>query len=163
MGAESRQHDFQFGKLSVEVKTSSAKQHQVVHIASEQQLDETLVEELYLFLLSVSLVENSESTLPALVDEVRTAIVGRADDLDLFDSIVLARGYSDAHRALYEHTGYSIRRSAFFHVRDNFPRIIEADLREGVGDVAYSISLDACAEYAVPADVVSSKLAGVMS
>ncbi|MEX0732558.1 MAG: PD-(D/E)XK motif protein [Aquisalimonadaceae bacterium] len=152
MGSIKRQHDFQFGSLSVEVKTSSAKQHQTLHIASEQQLDESLVARLVLFHLSVSLVENSKDTLPAIIDDIRQTLAGSEASVEQFDNMLLERGFSDAHCHLYEHTGYSIRRSGFYLVHDEFPRIKEDELRGGVGDVKYSISLNGCSDYAVSED-----------
>lgn len=162
MGSAGRQHDFQLGTLSVEVKTSAAKQHQTLRIASEQQLDDTLVERLFLFHLSVSLVENGSATLPALVDDIRQTLAESVSTVELFDNVLLERGFSDAHRHLYEHTGYSIRRSGLYAVHDGFPRIRENDLRTGVGDVGYSISLDGCSDYVVDEDDFKNDLSGAL-
>jgi hypothetical protein len=150
LGSKNRQHDFQFGPVSVEVKTSSAKKHQKIKITSEQQLDETLVEELYLFHLSVSIVENSDVTLPSLVNSIRESLKENRSILQLFNSILLERGYHDIHFPLYKNTGYSIRNSSFFLIRDDFPRIMEKDLRTGVGDVKYSVNIDNCINYSIP-------------
>lgn len=149
IGSEGRQQDFQFGHLSVEVKTTSAKQHQKLHVASEQQLDETNIKKLYLFYLSVSLVQNNKNTLPAIIKCIRSRLAVDPRSLDLFNSVLLTRGYLDAHETLYNHTGYSIRDSGFLSVRDDFPRIKESDLRQGVGDVRYTISVDVCAQYRI--------------
>lgn len=150
IGSEGRQQDFQFGNISVEVKTTSAKQHQKLHVANEQQLDETTIKKLYLFYLSVSLIQNNESTIPALVRHMREKFKDEPLSLDLFNSILLTRGYLDAHEPLYDHTGYAIRDFGFFVVKDGFPRIKEGDLMQGVGDVKYSISVDECMKYQVP-------------
>lgn len=149
LGSKNRQHDFQFGSISVEVKTTSSKQHQKLHIASEQQLDETLVPELYLFYLSISIVQHSDDTLHALVDDIRDALRAKISALELFNSILIERGYLDIHVPLYATTGYSIRNSNFFKVDNDFPRIREDDLRKGVGDVKYSIAVDVCSDYIV--------------
>lgn len=163
MGPENRQHDFQFGRTSVEVKTTSAKHHQILRIASEQQLDEDLVERLYIFYLSVSLIENGKTTLVALVDDIKKTLSEEASAKQLFDNKLLESGYSDAHRALYEHTGYEIRKEGFLEVRDVFPRIKEADIRKGVGDVRYSISLDSCSDYEVTAETFKTELERTLS
>jgi len=68
-GPDKRQHDFQLGKVAIEVKTSSQRTHQTARITSEQQLDETLVTSLLLYWLCVVIVENDKNTLPALVDD----------------------------------------------------------------------------------------------
>ena len=143
------QHDFQFGELSVEVKTSATRGLQALKINGEQQLDETLVDRLCLYYLSVAVIENSPATLPALVDEIRAQLAHGTAGQDRFNRMLLGRGYSDSQGQLYEQTGYSIRRSGILEVRDNFPRIRECDLRHGIGEVSYSIALDVALDYAL--------------
>lgn len=149
LGTNKRQHDFQFGDLSVEVKTTSSKQHQKLHISSEQQLDDSLVNQLYLFFLSVSLIDNLNQTLPSLIGEIREFLTTSTAALERFNSILIERGYLDIHRHLYESTGYSLRKSGFFQVHSDFPRITEHDLRPGVGNIKYTIDLDMCAPFSV--------------
>jgi hypothetical protein len=152
------QHDFQFGALSVEVKTSAARQHQALRINGEQQLDETLVKRLCLFYLSIAIVENSPKTLPALVEDIRDGLAHNVGAQDRFTSMLLGRGYSDSQRQLYDRTGYSIRRAGILEVRDAFPRIRECDLRPGAGDVSYSIALDIASDYALDEAVFRNEL-----
>jgi hypothetical protein len=157
------QHDFQFAGLSVEVKTSAARQHQALRINGEQQLDETLVNRLYLFYLSIAIIENSPSTLPALIEDIRKVLAHSAGAQDRFTSMLLGRGYSDSQRHLYEHTGYSIRRAGVLEVRDKFPRIRERDLLPGTGDVTYSIALDVASSYTVDEAVFRNYLRASLS
>ncbi|MCY1176127.1 hypothetical protein D9M73_163880 [compost metagenome] len=157
-GPRSRQHDFQFGSAAVEVKTSASKQHQKLQIASEQQLDETTVGKLYLYYLSVALIETGADTLPALVDDIRTRLSLQTGALSEFDNLLIEAGYVDSHRAKYEPTGYSIRESAVFLVENDFPRIRESDIRSGVGDVKYSISVAQCRNHEVSFSELSVKI-----
>jgi len=120
-GPRSRQHDFQFGAAAVEVKTSASKQHQKLQIASEQQLDETTVGKLYLYYLSIALIENGADTLPALVNEIRASLSLQSGALSEFDNLLIGAGYVDTQRAKYDPTGYSIRESAVFLVENDFP------------------------------------------
>ena len=150
IGSERHQHDFQFGDFSVEVKTTSSKKHQKLQIASEQQLDETSVNKLYLFFLSLSYIQNNKNTLPKLIKNIRNKLELDPVSLDLFNNALLARGYLDTQRSKYNNKGYTIRNFGFLIVKDMFPRIKETDLRLGVGDVEYSISLDTCKGYQVP-------------
>lgn len=157
------QHDFQFGALSVEVKTSAARQHQALTINGELQLDETLVDRLCLFYLSVAVVENNPATLPTLVEEIRTSLAHSTAAQDRFTSMLLGRGYSDSQRQLYERTGYTIRRSGILEIRDEFPRIRECDLRPGTGEVSYSIALDVASNYALDEAQFRKELRGLLS
>lgn len=159
-GPRSRQHDFQFGSAAVEVKTSAAKQHQKLQIASEQQLDETTVGALYLYYLSVALIEGGAETLPALVDDIRSRLSLQSGALTEFDNLLIEAGYVDLHRAKYDPIGYSVRESAVFLVEGDFPRIREKDIRSGVGDVKYSILVAQCRSHAVPFSELSVTILG---
>jgi hypothetical protein len=162
LGSKNRQHDFQFGALAVEVKTTASKQHQKLQISSEQQLDETRIKELFLFYLSVSLVQHSEHTLPALIHDIREVLGGDRSALDLFNSILIERGYLDIQVSLYDTTGYSLRSSGFFLINGDFPRIKENELRRGVGDVKYSIEVDTCSPYTISENEFVDRLRKVL-
>ena len=118
-------HDFQFGSCALEVKGTAAKQHQMLRIVSERQLDVTGVETLFLFHLSLDTHRDAGQPLPALVDEVREACTARMSRRPFEDRLFEA-GYLDAHRHLYENPGYTVRESNFFRVAEGFPRIVEA-------------------------------------
>ncbi|MGP0628561.1 PD-(D/E)XK motif protein [Nitrospina sp. 32_T5] len=162
VGPESRQQDFQFGSLSVEVKITASKQHQKLRIASEQQLDEASVRKLYLYCLSVSLVENNTETLPEIIRRIKNSLENEPGALELFNNSLLKMGYLDIHAQRYGNTGYFPRDSKPFLVRDNFPRIKEKELRQGVGDVSYSISVAECMDYEVPEDELISEIQGAL-
>ena len=157
-GPKNRQHDFQFGDVVVEVKTSSAKQHQKLMITSEQQLDETLVGTLFLFHLSVSKVENHADTLPALVQNIRKMLHPDYAATVIFEDALLARGYLDPQSWRYEKTGYTIRDSNFYRVAGKFPRLTERNLPTGVGDLKYSISVSECKHFAVSPEEVMTHI-----
>ncbi|MDU8643716.1 PD-(D/E)XK motif protein [Pseudomonas syringae group sp. 26L6] len=149
-GPRSRQHDFQFGHAAVEIKTSASKQHQKLQITSEQQLDETTVGKLYLYYISVALIERGSDTLPSLVDDIRARLSLHTGALSEFNNLLIAAGYIDSHRSKYDSTGYATRESAVFLVEKDFPRIRENEIRAGVGDVKYSISVAQCKNYEIP-------------
>jgi len=157
-GPRGRQHDFQFGSAAVEVKTSVSKQPQKLQIASEQQLDETAVGALYLYYLSVALIEGGAETLPALVDDIRASLSLQSGALSEFDNLLIEAGYVDSHRAKYDSTGYSVRESAVFLIENDFPRIRESDIRLGVGDVKYSISVAQCRSHEISFSELSVKI-----
>jgi hypothetical protein len=149
-GSKNRQHDFQFGKTVVEVKTCSTMQHQKLQISSEQQLDATLVGNMFVFHLSLSSVENHADTLPALVAGLREILHANYAASALFEQSLLERGYLDTQAWRYQKTGYVIRESNAFRVADGFPRLTERDLPPGVGDLTYTISVAECRKFAVP-------------
>ena len=148
--SKNRQHDFQFGRIAVEVKTCSMKQQQKLLISNECQLDETQVENLYIFHLSLSVIEGHADTLPVLISDLREMLSNVYTATSLFERLLLDRGYLDIQAWRYQSTGYAVRESNMFHVIDNFPRLTERDLLPGVGDLSYSISVADCRKFAVP-------------
>jgi hypothetical protein len=148
------QQDFQFSGCAVEVKTTSAKQHQKLAIASERQLDDTGAGTIVLLHLSLDVRQGQGETLPAMVATVRSLVAGDAIAKDELENLLFEIGYLDIHAIRYENIGYTIREHNYFKVGDDFPKIIEADLRNGVGDVRYTISVAECKRFSIPASEV---------
>jgi len=148
-GPRKVQQDFQISGIAIEVKTSIAKQHQNVSVASEQQLDDTGLDALYLYHLSLREVHDGGETLPGIIDRIRNDLSNDPDVSRHFEDLLILAGYLDEHRGRYEGTGYADRTMQTFHVREGFPRITEQALVNGVGDVQYSVSLAACAPFIV--------------
>lgn len=159
VGPARASHDFQLGACALEVKGTAAKQHQILRIVSERQLDDTGVEGLFLFHLSLDTHLDTGESLPGLVDDLRL-VVRESQAAASFEDKLFDAGYLDAHRHLYDNPGYIARECNFFRVAEGFPRIVEADLRPGVGDVRYSITVAECKHFIVETDTVIRKLRG---
>ena len=141
--------DFQFPDCAVEVKTSSAKQLQTLRIANERQLDDAHLETLFLYHLSLEPLRGTGETLPQIIAALRASLPDDSDARTKFEDALLEAGYLNTHAARYGAIGYGIREENLFQVREGFPRIVESDLRGGVGDVSYSISVAECRHFAV--------------
>ena len=142
--------DFQLPGLAVEVKTTTAKEHQKLSITGEKQLESSAQLRIFLFHLSLSAQRDTGVTLVEIVAQVRTLLASTPLALTVFEDALLTAGYLDDHASRYLHTGYLKREHHFFEVKDNFPRIVGADLRDGVGDVSYSVSVAECLHYQTP-------------
>lgn len=157
--------DFQFASGSVEVKTTVAKQPQSVRITSERQLDDRAIAALFLHVVVLDEREVDAGrtevgeTLPGLVEDLRRRLAGEAGALDVFDDRLLDTGYLDAHAPRYEGKRFSLRKELTFRVGRGFPRLVERDLPEGVGDASYALSLAACREFAVAPGEMAGGLA----
>lgn len=156
--------DFQFARAAVEVKTTTAKQPQDVRITSERQLDDTGTLALFLF---VAVLDEREvepdkpapgETLPASIAALREALGSANSVRDTFDDRLLDAGYLDADAPRFEARRYAPRSSYCFQVVDGFPRLLEANLPIGVGDVSYALSLAACAPFSVPISTIFSAI-----
>lgn len=144
--------DFQKGLSAIEVKTTIGSNHQRVRISSERQLDRSNLDRLFLFVLSLDQLQNAGESLNTLVDSIAERL-GHIQ-LNRFRSKLFEYGFFDHDRALYEATGFAVRQEAVYEVRDDFPRIEEKDVRNGVGEVKYSIVVSNCEKFLVPDNYV---------
>jgi len=148
-GPNGANQDFQIPAAAIEIKTSSAKQHQTLEISSERQLDGTGVSNLLIYHLSLDARQGGGETLVDAIESVRTLLVSDPVALQQFEDRLFQLGYLDMHAANYSATGYTVRETNFFRVIDGFPRIVEGDLRKGVGDVRYTISVSECKNFSI--------------
>ena len=75
---------------------------------------------------------------------------------DELENLLFDVGYLDIHVTRYENVGYTRREYNYFKVEADFPKIIESDLRNGVGDVRYTISVAECKRFSIPESEVIS-------
>jgi hypothetical protein len=158
VGSEKQVRDFQFGSWGVEVKTTHGNNHQKVQISSERQLDTTNLEFLCLNHISLELRQLAGETLNQIVDSVGETLESDYSAYNQFKSKLIEAGFFDHHRHIYEDIGYFIREDDYYMVRNQFPRIEESDIRNGVGDVKYSIIVSQCNEYQISEEEVFNNL-----
>jgi len=158
LGPEKGIQDFQFSNWAVEIKTTHGKNHQKVFISSERQLDDTFVEKIFLFHLSLDERNGNGETLNELVDDISNLLNGHAVALSKFKNKLLEYGFLDLHRPFYVVNGYLIRQQNIFRVTDQFPRIIESQIPKGIGDVKYSIILPETNEWNVDMELMFKEI-----
>ena len=158
VGTDREVRDFQYNDWAVEVKTTAGNNHQKVSISSERQLDETLLENLFLFHLSVEAAKKNGESLNAKVNVIKETLQDNVSALNLFNNKLLEIGYFDKHTHLYEEKCYQVRDENYYKIDGDFPRIKEKEIRNGVGDVKYSIILSQCNEYLVSENTVFDKI-----
>lgn len=142
IGANSAPQDFRRGGLAIEVKTSLAKRHAKIMISNEKQLDERPHDRLVLASVRLDESELHGVSLPDLVAQVRLRLAGDEPAARLFDERLMLADYLDVHAPLYEGRRYRVASTRWFHVEGEFPRLTEANLPAGVGDIHYSIIAD---------------------
>jgi len=139
-------HDFEMSGCVVEVKTTRSKEPRKVWINNERQLDNKGLNALFLFVLSLHIIEAEALTLPQLIDKVRNAVSSSPGAGQLFDRNLTMAGYLDLHSANYT-AGYIIRSEELFLIGENFPSITRMPL--GTGDLKYSLMISACRDFQV--------------
>lgn len=147
VGCESQIRDFQYSNWSIEVKTTHGNNHQRIHISSERQLDASKLEHLFLYHISLESRQRSGETLNDVVESIRALLQNDFRTLNKLDAKLIEGKYFRHHKPLYSDTGYTIRQDTFYEVHGDFPRIEEADIRNGVGDVKYSIIVSQASGY----------------
>lgn len=154
VGTDREVRDFQYNRWAVEIKTTAGNNHQKVNISSERQLDESLLEDLFLFHLSVEIAKRNGESLNEKVKIIRDILQDDVSALNVFNNKLLEVGYFEKHKYLYEERCYQIRDENYYKIEGEFPRIKEKEMRNGVGDVKYSIILSQCNEYLVTENTV---------
>ena len=147
VGPEKQIRDFQFGLWSVEVKTTHGNNHQKIQVSNERQLDTRNLDNLFLYHLSLESRQQSGETLNEIADSIIELLQNDFGSLNYFKSKLIEVGYFDRHKLQYTDTGYFIRQGDFYKVEKSFPRIEEKDIREGVGDIKYTIMVSQCFEF----------------
>jgi hypothetical protein len=161
-GPAGADQDFQHGGFAGEVKTTTQHQPQTIRITSERQLDLTGIQRFVLFQLSIDVRQGSGESLPEIVDRARS-LAGADGAIGSLEERLIQAGYHDIHRGQYERRGFTVRNIYSFHVTDRFPRIVEADLPESIGEVHYSIATSGCVNYRVTDAGVRQLLNGTPS
>lgn len=163
VGPQRASQDFQLPRTAIEVKTTASKGPQIIRISSERQLDNTGIQNLFLYVLSLDerVTTGAEAavgeSLPELVDSIRETLQSNSVALEHFDDRLLDAGYRTSDAEYYQSRKFAVRDEFVFSVTEGFPRVVEKDLPTGIGDVSYALSLSACAPFAVDgADLVDS-------
>jgi hypothetical protein len=157
-GPQAADQDFQFPSCSVEVKTSAGNPDQSVHISNVRQLDNSAKGHGVLYLLHVALDERHAQgeSLVRIVEEIKGRL---GDQAGRFNERLLEAGYVDLHTARYSATQYVAKAHQFFEVAGKFPRILESELRAGVGGIKYFVAIAACAPFLVANSKVTAAIA----
>ncbi|MET9958866.1 PD-(D/E)XK motif protein [Streptomyces sp. NPDC006326] len=159
-GPTGSNQDFQLPKVAIETKASIAKRPRSIRIASERQLDDTGTPALLLAFAQLDERRGgSGESLNRRVDEIRQQLTSSAARAR-FDGLLIQAGYLPAHRDLYEEPRYTLRDLCFWHVRGDFPRLVESRLPEGVGDCAYHVSTSGLEVYRATATEVAALVGG---
>ncbi|PZO44189.1 MAG: hypothetical protein DCF19_03025 [Pseudanabaena frigida] len=148
LGPEGANQDFSFEGCAVEIKTTVSQNPKKLSISNENQLDETRLNTLVLMHLSLDARANGE-TLPEIVESLRVILGKDSSSRELFEKRLFQIGYLDIHAPKYSETSYKHRTSSYFKIEQDFPRIVPADLKQGIVQVRYSIEISACRSYAI--------------
>lgn len=152
--------DFQFTTTALEVKCTTALNPQGFTVNNERELDDSNIGNSVLSLVHLSLDERrgDGTSLADLVQEIEALLSGTPSARTLFQERLARVGYLDSQADMYRDPLYNVRAVRYFDVSDDFPRIVEQDLRNGVGQVEYRVTLAACSQFEVDRDMIQHRL-----
>ena len=144
-GGERAYHDFQFANRVIEVKSTSSKEPKKVRISNEKQLNDEGIESLFLLATNLVTIEGG-LTLNNLFENLSEILSD--EDITRDKLLIQIMKYGVMPEDLIKYTtGYNVLQRQYFLVEDGFPRIILCP--EGVGDIKYSITVNACNDFEV--------------
>ena len=152
--------DFQANDWAIEVKTTRQAAPAVIRIANERQLQGDGLATLALVLIALEQRVDGHPTLPDMVASVRGSLAPASGAMVALEDRLLAAGYHDEQRVLYVQNSFSLRWVLCCLVTDEFPRITENDLPSGVGEVSYSVTVDACRAHEIDFPSLWDRIAG---
>lgn len=141
--------DFEVDQTALEVKSRRGASAASVRISSEHQLDETGVDSLFLFVISIDrATEGAENsfTLPDLASRIQHEI-GVSDfaaQLEFMERLSAAglRPEDDYSEHVWLEGSHAI-----YEVRESFPRLTAGSIGGGISNVTYDLALSACAQF----------------
>lgn len=148
-GPDNANHDFEFKKSAIEIKTTSGKEHKKFFISSEKQLDKLELDELYLCVLSLNTHNNDiGQTLSDIVEECNHLMSGNVAAQYSLKLKLFKSGYLEENKSDYN-LRFTVSQIEYFHIKDNFPRITKDNLPLGLGDLSYSVMISACEKFKI--------------
>ena len=140
MGPRRGLHDFALPAGVIEVKTALENRGFPAHIASLNQLDDSVVTPIFLAAVHVT-SSPSGTTLSQRIDALRAILTvdysARAD----FDDRLIEAGFIDSMRDSYVRS-FHISALHYFRVSEEFPRLTPSTVPRGVTKASYELDLD---------------------
>jgi len=135
------------GPTSVEVKCRQTTSPDMVKISSAWQLHQ---EDGNIVLAVLALGKGNEGsaghfTLASLVEDIRKILSASPDASELFEDALFGWGYIDL--AEYNVTWWQVASWRAYGVDGSFPKLTVPDLKQGIVDVSYRLSLPDCSQW----------------
>jgi hypothetical protein len=93
-GPDGKPHDFELGKIGIEVKGTSGKKGFKIHISNEKQLDNDGLDHLFIYFNSISEKSNYPATIPVAIADIKKVISGDDALILNFEEKLLSAGYN---------------------------------------------------------------------
>lgn len=147
-GPRGEPNDFALSGGYLEIKATTRQAPDRISISNAEQLD---ISRGRILLGHVRFRETPEGdTLPEMVEAIRTELAVEAPAaLAGFATALLAAGYVDAHRDIYD-LRLASSGLELFEVGPDFPHLAPGELRSGIVDCSYTIDIATCRSWTSP-------------
>jgi len=145
-------HDFHLENFRIEVKAWSNQSSPRIHISDPSQ---TIVDnEWPIWLAAVELTDSKSSgqTLPDRIASLKSRMTNGQGIV--FHAMLANVGYIGSTAGQYRKR-YWVIETAYYHVQEGFPTIAFRSLPTGIGNVKYTLELNAITKYLKPSPVES--------
>ena len=154
--------DFEIARVAIEAKTRRGGATPSLSITSESQLDESGIDSLFLHVVELDEAPE-DGTQGVTLHDVAERIRGHLFSLEPGSSNILETRLSAAGYRMED--DYSSHRwlegsTRIYLVSGRFPRITSGEIRSGVSNVRYSVSLADCEPFATSLSALDNALAG---
>jgi hypothetical protein len=155
-GFQKANHDFQCPTCAIEIKTTAAATPRAFGISNVRQLDDEEIGQLFVGLFRVEESDSGGKTLSEVVDAIRANLEPRARSQ--FDDGLFRVGYIEGHVKQYSSPRYIQKKIDWFKVATGFPRILGAEIPNGVEEVRYRVAIAACKDFGVEESLVLTQI-----
>ena len=157
-GPDGSNQDFSNGLTAVEVKSSKATKP-TVNIASELQLDWTILDNLYLHVIHLDELNDGPDTLKKLIEAIKQRVEKHPNLLRLFEEKLDLAGIPFGEDKHYNEVGYVIRSQRVYEVQNGFPLLINETIKnDAIHNVKYQIDLSALEPFEIELESVINKM-----
>jgi hypothetical protein len=157
-GPEGSNQDFSNQISATEIKTSKATKP-TVNIASELQLDWTVLDSLFLVIVHIDEIRNGTNTLKKLINEIKELISNQSELLQLFEEKLYRVGIPYGEEEHYDETGFVIRSQKAYQVKEGFPALTTEIINNiAVHNIQYQIDITACKPFELSFEQVLNKM-----
>lgn len=149
-------HDFVCPHGDIEVKSSIRVGPFSANVGSLDQLDESLVQPLYLAAVQFSL-SASGLRMPQHIDSVRELLRPNTAAVAAFEGKLLLAGYHQVLAARY-HRQFSYLMTSFYEIHGDFPRLTKGNVSAGIVEAKYRLEVDSAKFAALPLNDVIRRI-----
>lgn len=147
-GPEGSPQDFAVHQVAVEIKCQAGISKPHIRISSAEQLDPQLPEA-YIVVYTIADAEDTDEkgfTLNELVERVRSILQMESQTArERFEDLLYLLGYVRTEE--YDEFRFCVIASKSFRLEEGFPCIRSSELKSGVGNVSYTVNLEACSGF----------------